>query len=113
MYLQEALHIRGQQTQELMALRRVFLPQMGQLLRDRQRISRALQDSQARCLYFCCRVTGAVLVILLRNSRFTYAACTVTVMVMFTVVVMVIAVVMVLMGSASVGHCRPLSYFTI
>ena len=35
-----------QQIQELMALRRVFLPKMGQLLRNRQRISRALQESQ-------------------------------------------------------------------
>lgn len=33
-----------------MALRRVFLPQMGQLLRDRQRISRALQDSQVHAV---------------------------------------------------------------
>jgi len=38
-----------QQIQELMALRRVFLPKMGQLLKDRHRISRALQDSQVPC----------------------------------------------------------------
>ncbi|DBA98669.1 hypothetical protein WJX77_005455 [Trebouxia sp. C0004] len=42
----DALNLSRQQTQELMALRRIFLPKMGQLLKDRQRISRALQDSQ-------------------------------------------------------------------
>ena len=44
--LQDALNLSRQQIQELMALRRVFLPKMGQLLKDRHRISRALQDSQ-------------------------------------------------------------------
>ena len=44
--LQDALNLSRQQIQELMALRRIFLPKMGQLLKDRQRISRALQDSQ-------------------------------------------------------------------
>ncbi|KAA6420842.1 MAG: hypothetical protein FRX49_09231, partial [Trebouxia sp. A1-2] len=43
---QDALNLSRQQIQELMALRRIFLPKMGQLLKDRQRISRALQDSQ-------------------------------------------------------------------
>ncbi len=44
-----------------MALRRVFLPRMGQLLRDRQRISRALQDSQVHihCLSPCTAVEAA------------------------------------------------------
>lgn len=42
----DALNLRRQQVQELMALRRIFLPKMGQLLKDRHRISRALQDSQ-------------------------------------------------------------------
>ncbi|KAL0032698.1 hypothetical protein WJX79_004045 [Trebouxia sp. C0005] len=42
----DALNLSRQQIQELMALRRIFLPKMGQLLKDRQRISRALQDSQ-------------------------------------------------------------------
>ena len=43
---QDALNLSQQQIQELMALRRIFLPKMGQLLKDRHRISRALQDSQ-------------------------------------------------------------------
>lgn len=47
--LQEAIKLSQQQKQELMALRRWFLPKMGQLLKDRQRISRALQDSQVSC----------------------------------------------------------------
>ena len=59
--LQDALNLSRQQIQELMALRRVFLPKMGQLLKDRHRISRALQDSQvpftppslAYCLPLC------------------------------------------------------------
>ena len=45
-HFQDALNLSRQQIQELMALRRIFLPKMGQLLKDRQRISRALQDSQ-------------------------------------------------------------------
>ena len=46
MLLQKAMNLNQQQIQELMALRRWFLPKMGKLLKDRQRISRALQDSQ-------------------------------------------------------------------
>lgn len=60
--MQDALHLSRQQVQELMALRRVFLPKMGQLLRDRQRISRALQDSQV------CRPAFFTLIVILHGN---------------------------------------------
>ena len=45
------MSLNQQQIQELMALRRWFLPKMGKLLKDRQRISRALQDSQVNGIH--------------------------------------------------------------
>lgn len=60
------MHISRQQAQELMALRRVFLPEMGLLLRDRQRITRALQDSQvclSVSLSLCIRMCGVAVIL--------------------------------------------------